>query len=196
MTATPSGRSPLPPNRASDLSRRAALGRLGGVAAVLTLMAGGRRAAAQEATPPVAADLPPVLQEFIAAQEAKDLDRLLALHAEDAVVEEVPTGVVYEGRDAIRGYFEAFYAAFPDATLHYTNAFATDTWAAAEWTFSGIYTGQFPDLPPGEGQPLTIRGVDIIALAGDRVRGGRIYYDLYGFLVQLGALPAPGTPAA
>jgi steroid delta-isomerase-like uncharacterized protein len=139
-----------------------------------------------------------VLQAFIAAQEAKDLDRLLALHAEDAVVEEVPTGVVYEGRDAIRGYFEAFYSAFPDATMRYTNAFASDAWAAAEWTFSGTYTGQLPALPPGEAQPLTIRGVDIIELAGDQVRGGRVYYDLYGFLVQLGVLPPPAaaTPPA
>jgi steroid delta-isomerase-like uncharacterized protein len=153
---------------------------------------------AQEATPPITANLPPVLQEFIAAQEAKDLDRLLALHAEDAVVEEVPTGVVYEGRDAIRGYFEAFYAAFPDATMRYTTAFASDAWAAAEWTFSGTYTGQLPDLPSGEGQPLTTRGVDIIEVAGDHVRGGRVYYDLYGFLVQLGVLPPPAaaTPPA
>ena len=103
MTATPSGRIPLPRNCASHLSRRAALVRLGGVAA-LTLAVGGRRAAAQEATPPVAADLPPVLQEFIAAQEARDLDRLLALHAEDAVVEEVPTGAVYDASGGRASY--------------------------------------------------------------------------------------------
>jgi steroid delta-isomerase-like uncharacterized protein len=159
----------------------------------MALLARGLPVAAQEATPPVAADLPPVLQQFIAAQEARDLDRLIALHSEDAVVEEVPTGIAYEGREAIREYFEGFYAAFPDATMRYTNAFASDAWAAAEWTFSGTYTGRLPDLPPGEGQPLTTRGVDIIDLAGDQVRGGRVYYDLYGFLVQLGVLPPPPT---
>jgi steroid delta-isomerase-like uncharacterized protein len=180
------------------VSRRVILARLGagGLGAALSI----RRLSvtAQEATPPIAADLPPVLQAFIAAQEARDLDRLLALHAEDAAVEEVPTGIVYEGREAIREYFEGFYAAFPDATMHYTNALASDAWAAAEWTFSGTYTGQLPDLPPGEGQPLTVRGVDIIVLAGDQVRGGRVYYDLYGFLVQLGILPPPAaaTPPA
>jgi steroid delta-isomerase-like uncharacterized protein len=196
MAATQSNRSPLIPNRVSDISRRVALGRLGAAAAVLTLLAEDRPAAAQEATPPIADGLPPVLQEYIAVQEANDLDRLVGLHAEDAIVEEVPTGIVYEGRDAIRAYFEAFKAAFPDSTLHYTNTFATDTWATAEWTFSGTYTGQLPDFPPGEGQPLTIRGVDVIILAGDHVRGGRVYYDLYGFLAQLGMLPASGTPAA
>ena len=36
----------------------------------------------------------------------------------------------------------------------------------------------------------------IIAFTDDQVLGGRVYYDLYGFLVQLGVLPAPGTPAA
>jgi steroid delta-isomerase-like uncharacterized protein len=179
------------------LSRRVALARLGAGGLGVALAARGLPVAALEATPPVA-DLPPVLQEFIAAQEARDLDRLLALHSEDAAVEEVPTGIVYEGREAIRGYFETFYAAFPDATMRYTNVFASDAWAGAEWTFSGTYTGQLPDLPPGGGQPLTVRGVDIIALAGDQVRGGRVYYDLYRFLVQLGVLPPPpaATPPA
>lgn len=180
------------------LSRRVALARLSAGGLGVALATCRLPVAAQGATPPVAAELPPVLQEFIAAQEARDLDRLLALHAEDAVVEEVPTGIVYEGRDAIRGYFETFYAAFPDATMRYANVFASDAWAGAEWTFSGTYTGQLPDLPPGEGQPLTVRGVDIIELAGDQVRGGRVYYDLYGFLVQLGVLPPPAaaTPPA
>ena len=180
------------------VSRRVALARLGAGGFGVALSTRRLSVTAQEATPPIAAELPPVLQEFISAQEARDLDRLLALHAEDAVVEEVPTGLVYEGRDAIRGYFETFYAAFPDATMRYTNVFASDAWAGAEWTFSGTYTGQLPDLPPGEGQPLTVRGVDIIAFTGDQVRGGRIYYDLYGFLVQLGVLPPPAaaTPPA
>jgi steroid delta-isomerase-like uncharacterized protein len=180
------------------VSRRVALARLGAGGLGVALSPRRSSATAQDATPPIAARLPPVLRAFIAAQEARDLDRLLALHAEDAVVEEVPTGVVYAGRDAIRGYFETFYAAFPDATMHYTNAFAAEAWAGAEWTFSGTYTGQLPDLPPGAGQPLTIRGVDIVAFAGDRVRGGRVYYDLYGFLVQLGVLPPPAaaTPPA
>jgi steroid delta-isomerase-like uncharacterized protein len=140
------------------VSRRVALARLGTGGLGVTLTTRGLPAAAQEATPPVTADLPPVLQQFIAAQEARDLDRLLALHSEDAVVEEVPTGMVYEGREAIRGYFETFYAAFPDATMRYTNVFAGEAWAAAEWTFRGTYIGQLPDLPPGEGQPLTVRG--------------------------------------
>jgi hypothetical protein len=40
--------------------------------------------------------------------------------------------------------------------------------------------------------------VDIIEVAGDQVRGGRAYYDLYGLLVQIGVLPPPSeaTPAA
>jgi steroid delta-isomerase-like uncharacterized protein len=181
-----------------SVSRRVALARLGAGSLGVALAARGQPAAAQEATPPVAAALPAVLQEFIAATEARDLDRILALHTEDSAVEDVPTGIVYEGRDAIREYLEEYFAAFPDGATRYTTAFATDAWAAAEWTFSGTYMGQLPDLPPGEGQPLTLRGIDIVELAGDQVQGGRMYYDLYGFLMQLGVLPPPeaATPPA
>jgi steroid delta-isomerase-like uncharacterized protein len=179
------------------VSRRVAVARLGAGGLGVALAARGRPVAAQEATR-LAAELPPVVREFFAAFEALDPDRIVATLAEDAALEEVPTGLVREGRDAFRAYLEEFFAAFSDATLHYADAFAAEAWAAGEWTFSGRYTGQLPDLPSGEGQPLTIRGVDVIAVADGQIRSGREYYDLCSLLAQVGVLPPPAatTPSA
>jgi steroid delta-isomerase-like uncharacterized protein len=182
----------------APVSRRVALARLGtgGVAAALAVR--GLSGAAQAATSPGATDLPPVVQEFVAAFEAFDVDRIVATLAEDVVLEEVPVGVVREGRDTFRAYLEGFFAAFSDATLHYTTVFAAEAWAAGEWLFSGRYTGQLPDLPSGTGQQLTIRGADVLALADGQIRSGREYYDLFSLLTQVGVLPPPAaaTPPA
>jgi hypothetical protein len=69
--------------------------------------------------------------------------------------------------------------------------------AAIEYVVTGTYTGQFPGLPPGGGQPFTIRAVSILELDRSTIRAEREYYDVYAFLVAIEALPAPaaaGTP--
>ncbi|MGH2561161.1 MAG: ester cyclase [Thermomicrobiales bacterium] len=185
---------PLIPSR-SGLTRRAALTGLGAGGLGAALAARGL-AAAQEATPEAAADLPPVMQEYIAAWDALDADRLAATYAEDAVSENMATGFVLEGREAIRAYYTALFAGFEDLSVPTTNAFATGGWAAAEWTFSGRHTGQVPGWPPPSGNPVTLRGVGILALADGQIRGGRDYFDAYGLLVQLGVVPPPAAPAA
>ena len=60
---------------------------------------------------------------------------------------------------------------------------------------TGTYTGQFPGLPPGAGQVIRFEGASILELDGDRIRADREYWDSYGLLVAVGALPAPGAEA-
>jgi hypothetical protein len=85
-----------------------------------------------------------------------------------------------------------------DPSPRFTLAFATTDNAAAEWTFQGQYTGQLQGLPLGEGQPVSIRGVNVLTLLrDDQIVEEHIYMDLAAILGQLGLLPAaPGTPAA
>jgi steroid delta-isomerase-like uncharacterized protein len=182
----------------APVSRRVAVARLGAGGLGAALAARLRAGTAQEGTPPVTTALPPAVEEFFAAFVAFDVDRIVTTLTEDALLEEVPAGIVRKGRDAFRAYLEGFFAAFSGAALRYTTAFATDAWAAAEWRFSGHYTGQLPDLPPGAGQLLTIRGADFLELADGQIRSGREYYDLYSLLTQVGVLPPPeaATPPA
>ena len=51
-------------------------------------------------------------------------------------------------------------------------------------------------LPPGSGEPVTVRSVHVYELGDGTVRRQTVYFDAYGVLVQLGVLPAPGTPSA
>jgi steroid delta-isomerase-like uncharacterized protein len=169
------------------LTRRAALTSLGaaGLGAVAALTAAA--AAAQDATP-TGGELPPVLEEYVAAYTALDYDRLGAILAEDAVYMEIATGGVFEGREAIIAHHREFASAFSDIVVSFGSVFADGTNAAAEWIFSARYTAQLPGLPPAEGQEVSsVHGVDILELDAESVTTIREYGNLFGLLMQIGA---------
>jgi hypothetical protein len=86
-----------------------------------------------------------------------------------------------------------FYGAFSDITMTPTSAFASTDQAAIEWAFAGTYTGQLPELLPWAGQPVALMGVDILQFTDAAITQNVSYFDGYGLLVQVGALPAPGA---
>ena len=183
-----------------SVSRRAAVTRLGAGGLGLALAARGFAAGAQEPTAEArTGDVPPLLTEWAAAWTAHDADQLLALYAEDGVYEEVPTNTVATGADEIRAYFEGTNATFSDIEATPEAGFRSEGRAALQGVFAGRYTGQLPDLPPGEGQAFSVRFAAVFELEKGKIRRSVDYFDLYSLLVQIGALPAPegmGTPTA
>jgi len=98
------------------------------------------------------------------------------------------------------GQVEAFLRAFveqvSDIQIERRSAFGAGGWAASEWVFSFRYTGQFPGLPPGSGQPVSFHGATIFELSDDKIRRSSDYYDNVPILAAAGLLPMPATPAA
>ncbi len=175
--------------------RRVLGGLLGGTLTGVLAPRGIRSAAAQDSTP-MPESVPPIVQEWAAAwSEHDDGTRLAALYTDDATHEEVPSGTVFTGPQEIGGYAESHFAAFPDVMLELRSAFAAGDWAAAEWVYAGTYTGSLPGLPPGTGQPFSVRGTAIFELQDGKIQRSASYFDFYSLLVQLGVLPAPGAAA-
>src|SRR5918993_4122602 len=163
---------------------------------VAVLITGTDIVAAQEASPGASpAALPSPLAEWAAAYSSGDAHRLLALYTEDALWEEVAIGLTAHGRDEIRAHLDRLYTAVPDFAVDVTNGFVAGDQAVVEWEISGTYSSDFPGLPPAAGQHFSLRGASVFELADGKIRHYTEYWDAYGFLVQLGALPAPGTAA-
>ena len=172
-------------------SRRRFVRGSGGCAAAALLAVGGlTRAHAQPASP---AAPPSAVAEWVAGWEALDAERNVAPYAADATLPAVPTGETVHGREAIRADIEALFSAFSDATARMPVVLVAGERAAAEWTFAGRYTGRLPGLPPGTGQPVEFRGVSVLELADGAIRRTTRYFDLFGLLVQTGAIP-PAPP--
>jgi hypothetical protein len=94
---------------------------------VSTVYAGSMAAVsrAQEATARAEA-LPEIAVAFSEAWSSGDPEELVAIYAEDALFEEVVLGgAVTHGRDELRAYAGAIYAAFPDFAATRVNAFAS-----------------------------------------------------------------------
>ena len=164
----------------------------------LVLTAGApRAAAAQEASPAaVPAALSPVLEEWLAAFNAGDPDQLLALVADDGLWEEPAIGLAARGPDAIRAHLERLFTAAPDIRYEVTSSIVSGDRAVVEWIVTGTYRADFPGLPPAADQPFSFRGASVFELEDGKVQRYTEYWDAYAFLVQLGALPPPGTPPA
>lgn len=178
--------------------RQSAMRRVVAVVSVLVVAAvfaaGTAAVAAQEASPAASpAALPPPLGEWLAAFNAGDPDQLLALHTDDALWEEVAIGLEARGPEQIQAHLDNLFTAAPDIAYEATNSVVADDRAVVEWVVTGTYSEDFPGLPPAAGQPFSFRGASVFELADGKISRYTEYWDAYGFLVQLGALPAPGT---
>jgi steroid delta-isomerase-like uncharacterized protein len=162
-----------------------------------SLTANTATGAAQEASPAASPSaLPsPLLTEWLAAFNAGDPDRLLALYTDDALWEEVAIGLEAQGQEQIRAHLERLFTAAPDITYEPMDAFVAGDHAVVEWVVTGTYQADFPGLPPAAGQPFTFRGASVFELADGEIRRYTEYWDAYTFLAQLGALPAPAAAA-
>ena len=158
------------------------------------LIAGASIVVAQEASPAASpAALPPPLAEWATAVNSGDVDQVLTLFTEDGVWEEVAIGLAAQGPDEIGAHLDRLFTAVPDIAFDVSSGFVAGDRALVEWTVSGTYSSDFPGLPPAASQPFSFRGASVFELTDGKIRHYTEYWDAYAFLVQLGALPAPGT---
>jgi steroid delta-isomerase-like uncharacterized protein len=168
------------------------------IIALLLVLSSPGFALAQVASPATSpADLPPLLGEWAAAVNSGDVDRVVALFTEDGLWEEVAIGLAARGPHEIGAHLDRLFTAVPDITFDVSSGFMAGDRAVVEWTVSGTYSSDFSGLPPATGQRFAFRGASVFELADGKIQRYTEYWDAYGFLVQLGALPAPaaaGTP--
>ena len=122
----------------------------------------------------------------------KHLDDAFAYLADDAVDDFVAIGR-FEGKVAIRRFFDELFVAFPTFEMTVERIVGDDTSAVVQWRATGDFTGgQFQGVEP-TGRHVEIRGVDVMEITDGAVRHNTIYYDGAAFARQIGMLPAAGT---
>lgn len=129
-----------------------------------------------------------VLARNIAAVNAHDIEAYLANQQPD-VEFVLPGGVTLRGRDQLRPYVEAQWAAFPDTRLAFgTQVLSADS-AATEVTVTATHSGPMSTpngvLPP-TGKSVTIKSVSILQIRDGMVASEHVYFDQLDFMTQLG----------
>ncbi len=129
-----------------------------------------------------------MFQEFLDAWSSRRTDRVLAFFADECVYENHARGAEYRGKEQLRAWVDATFAAIPDTVIEATSLFASGRWVGCEWVMSGTHTGDLPDLP-ATGKRFSIRGASVAEVVGGKIVRNADYWDVATLLRQLGVIP-------
>ena len=92
------------------------------------------------------------------------------------------------GPGGFKQYVMAMCAPFPDAQVSIEDVIAEGDQMAIRWAFHGKHSGDFMSIP-ATGKVITLTGISIIRIRGDKIVEGWDGYGALGMLRQLGVAP-------
>jgi steroid delta-isomerase-like uncharacterized protein len=96
------------------------------------------------------------------------------------------------GIDGIKAFVERFRESFSNTHVTIEEQIAEGDTVATRWTGRGTHTGEISGIAP-TGKDVTITGISISRLENGKLIEDYTNWDMFGMLVQLGAIPAAGT---
>ena len=107
--------------------------------------------------------------EALGALEARrELEPIVALHAEGCDVGNLASPRTFHGRDGAREFWLAYRETFGELRSEFRAVIAAGGRAALEWRTTGTSAG---------GRPIDYEGVSILDWEGDKIRRFRAYFD-------------------
>jgi steroid delta-isomerase-like uncharacterized protein len=128
-----------------------------------------------------------VAKGYLAAWNAKDVDKAASFYANEVEYFDVTVGEAHKGRDAAREVVQTFVTAAPDLKWEMKgDPIVSDNGIAFQWTFSGTNTGAWGPDTPATNKPFSFDGVTFMRVKDGKITYQGDYYDGYGFGKQLG----------
>jgi hypothetical protein len=180
---------------AKGLTRKSLLGT--GVASAATLVAAPTGLAATSRDTATAKRLAKlrrarekVVIEHGRAENLGHLDETLATftHRREEVI---PLGLLYDGDDPVKNYYESTFVLFPDQSNSDVTLRHADCAIIAEFMLSGTMKGPLGAIP-ATNKSFRVRGTGFFLFAPNTAKlvGERLYYDLFTLFQQIGVLRA------
>lgn len=129
-----------------------------------------------------------VVREHMESENRHDFDTTIATFARPRY-EIVPTGEVFDGEEAVRGYFAVSRTAFPDQRNELKSLRHADDAVIAEFDLLGTHRGPLRGIPP-TGKTFRCPMTAFFLFEGDRIVCERVYFDSATILRQLGLVPS------
>jgi steroid delta-isomerase-like uncharacterized protein len=135
-------------------------------------------------------------EQWLAAWNSHEPDRLLALMCDDIVYDDSAWPTRMEGKADVREFLDHTWRAIPDlrfAVREGPYVHPSEPKAAFWWDGDGTHTG--PLDPPGlapTGKKMHFDGADFHEYRDGKVARLRIVFDMADGMRQLGVLPPPG----
>jgi steroid delta-isomerase-like uncharacterized protein len=132
-----------------------------------------------------------IVREHMASENAHDFDTTIGTF-EHPRYELIATGEVYDGEEAVRGYYAESRTAFPDQRNEVVALHHADDVVAVEFDLLGTHLGPLRALPP-TGRSFRCRMTALFVFDSDRLIGERVYFDQATILRQLGLAHDPSS---
>jgi steroid delta-isomerase-like uncharacterized protein len=125
-----------------------------------------------------------IVHEHLSSENAHDFDATIGTFGHPRY-ELVATGDVYDGEEAVRGYFAESRRAFPDQRNELIALHHADDAVIAEVDILGTHLGPLRALPP-TGRAFRCRICAHFVFEGDQLVCERVYFDQLTIMRQLG----------
>lgn len=130
-----------------------------------------------------------VVREHMESENRHDFDATLATFAHPRY-ELVATGQVYDGAEAVMGYFRASRRAFPDQRNELVSLRHADDAVVVELDLLGTHDGELVGhAPTGRSFRARMCALFVFEPGGDGIVCERVYFDQGSILRQLGLAP-------
>lgn len=128
------------------------------------------------------------LQSAVERWNEGDLDGYLELYHEDITLHGYSPEPM--GKAEVRGFYEATFAGISQNRLEFHEVLWDGEACAIRFTMSGRHSGDWLGVA-ATGTEVAVPGLTLLHFRGERVAERWSQADLLGFLVQVGAVPAP-----
>jgi len=121
-----------------------------------------------------------VLDAYVSAWKRHDFAALEKLLTPDAIHEDVAQGVHAQGLAEIKKFMREEIEGEPDLDWRLTTVVQAGPVVAAEWTWTGTYTGEGP-TGHAKAQRISGRGASVVLIENGRIKHFTDYYDFASF---------------
>src|SRR5213080_4798555 len=128
-----------------------------------------------------------VVREHMESENRLEFEATLQTFAHPRY-ELIATGEVFDGDEAVRGYYAASRAAFPDQRNAVHAIHHADDAVIVEFDLLGTHRGPLRGIAP-TGRAFTCRMVALFLFDGELIVCERVYFDAATILRQLGSGP-------
>jgi len=139
----------------------------------------------------MANDAAKAMNDYVAAWNAHDGNKILSFCTDDVVFEEVPMGKVFRGNKEAKDFISNTFTDFPDFKIELKSGFSAGDWGAGEWVMSATFAHSSTPGMTATGKRFSVRGASIIEFRQGKICRESMYWDLASFLQQVGLMPAP-----
>ncbi|MFQ5986271.1 MAG: ester cyclase [Thermoplasmata archaeon] len=134
-----------------------------------------------------------VVRERDDALNARDWDRAFENYSESVVTHAPGLEEPLKGIEATKGWMTPFFNAFGDLKANIVNSFGQGDWVVVEEELKGTHTGTLvnsdgSEIPPTN-KTINMWSAEVLKVEEGKITESRNYFDMLGFMAQLGLTP-------